>query len=297
VFVFPGEDGIPEGVIPALGGGAAQVMRGNLDSGESITRIERGDFEHPLFEGVFEAGNEGEERLENPAVYAHLPYQNGTGDERTLVALSNGEVFLQELRHGTGKTIVCMSAADPRWTELPMRGLFVPLLYRSLFFLTSSGEEGEMLELGQQGLIRVQGAGVGDITMETPDGTEYVLDGREVADGVLAMLPRDLSVPGIHTIRRGDDINRRIAINLPRRESDLHQLEQSEAVNQLEHGTGVAVYVQSAGADPEEIGQRVIESRFGVELWRSFVVAALLLLLAEMAISMRWRPVVDESIA
>ena len=66
----------------------------------------------------------------------------GGSAQTTLIGLSGGGAFVQEIRHGSGGVLLFTSALDGRWNDLPTRGLFVPLLHRSLFYLTSPEGDG-----------------------------------------------------------------------------------------------------------------------------------------------------------
>ena len=93
-------------------------------------------------------------------IHKMLRYVPRGSAETTVVRLSNGDPLLQEIRTGRGTVFVFAIAPDLGWSNLPLRGLFVPLLYRSIQYLSAgSALEGEQLVVGQPALVTVASTG------------------------------------------------------------------------------------------------------------------------------------------
>ena len=95
--------------------------------------------------------------------------------------------FLQEIPSGSGKALFVAALPTPDWSELPVRGLFVPLMYRSLGYL-SSGESpaGDMLVIGGRVDLNLPGAKDTDIVRIVGGGEEIVPSQRPSFGGMLA---------------------------------------------------------------------------------------------------------------
>ncbi len=292
LMVFPSERANAadyDALFIALGGGRLGDTVGQLGGVRPVAQFGRVDLEHPLFEGVFD-GTSGQARLESPAIAFARPYQPGVGDENTLIALSTGTPFLQELRSGQGTAFVFAVAPDPRWSDFPVRGLFVPLLYRAVYYLAADADTGEALTVRQAGALRVSG-GTEGLRLVGPDGTEFAPEQRSVPGGVLLEIDDTVREPGVYDVMQDERLIRRVAFNPDARESDLSTLAPDEARRRLIAATGAEVrLLDAAGGQGLAAAERIAEERTGVELWNVFLMAALLFLLAEMLVAMQWRP-------
>ena len=292
LLIFPGV--APEATNPllaALGGGRIDGTLGRLD-GPSLGGFGDSDLEHPLFEGIFDDAD-GRLRLESPEIALAARYAPGGGDETPLIRLAGGTSFLTELRHGAGTALVYTVAPDPRWSDFPMRGLFVPLLYRSVIYLAADDpRSGDALIVGEASTLRVEGiADAAPLRLVAPDGEELIPAQRTVPGGLLLDVDETITVPGVYDVLQGETLLRRVAINLPPRESDLATLDVDEAQAQLEAATGQSVRVLDAtGGAGLEAAEQLKAERTGVELWNIFLALALAFLVAEMLVAMRWKP-------
>ncbi len=278
-------------LLGSLGGGQFTGFSGALGPGRPIAAFDRVDLEHPLFEGIFERNAARRApSVESPDVYFVMDYQPGTGREQTLIQLSNGRPFLQEFRHGRGAALLVGVAPDPRWSDLPVRGLFIPLLYRAMYFL-SAGESasGEQLTVGQAGTLRVGGAPeAASLRLVAPDGETFTPEQRTLFGAVLMQTDASVRTPGIYDVQAGETLLRRVAFNQDRRESDLHRLDPPEAVARLAAVTGGPVRLLEA--DGAAVAEVLRAERTGRELWNVFLGLALVFLLAEMLVAKQWRP-------
>ncbi len=297
VLLFPSQGAQADdynALFAQLGGGQFSGFSGDYGSGRSIATFERTDLEHPLFEGVFEQNSLGRQtQVESPDVFYAMNYTPSTGTEQTLIALSNGFPFLHEIRHGSGAVFLLSTAPDPAWSDLPVRGLFIPLLYRSIYYL-SSGEsvQGDQLLVGHPGEVRLAGAAEHEtLRLLSPEGEEQTPEQRSLFGAVLLQLDGSIQQPGIYDVQAGDRLLRRIAVNLDSDESDLAAYAPDEAAERLEASLGVPVRVLDASADGAEAALAALAAeRTGLELWNVFLGLALMFLVAEMLVSMQWRP-------
>jgi hypothetical protein len=291
LMVFPSERADAadyDALFTALGGGRLGDAAGTLGGAAPVAQFGRVDLEHPLFEGIFEDAS-GAPRVESPEIVFVRPYLPGAGDENTLIRLSSGPPFVQELRSGQGTALVFAVAPDPRWGDFPVRGLFVPLLYRSVYYLAAAADVGQSLTVRQAGALRVSGASEG-LRLVGPS-TEFVPEQRSVPGGVLLEVDESVTEPGVYDVMDGDRLVRRVAFNPDARESDLAVLAPEEARRRLAESTGADVRLLDA-ADGRGLAaaERLAEERTGVELWNVFLGLALVFLVAEMLVAMQWKP-------
>jgi len=286
-------------LLERVGGGRISGFNGSLGSQTRIASFDRVELEHPLFEGVFHTEEEGDApNVERPEIWFAARYEPESAGEQSIIRLSNGDPFLQEIRHERGVALLLAVAPDARWSELPVRGLFIPLMYRSLYYLSAyesiSGEQFPAARSAELRIARPPGEAL--LRLAGPDGTEYVPEQRDLFDAALLMIDEEaVERSGVYDVSAGDEIVRRIAFNVDERESDMFVLEAEEARRRLAEVVGAPVEIIAAGErSVGDVVEAVAEQRRGRELWKAFLLLALLFLAAEMVVAKGWRPTAKE---
>lgn len=277
LMLFPSEDlSASNALLEALGAGSWEFR----ESAQTVTHAE---FEHTLFEGIFENVPPGQNRRIEPVqVYRIAAYNPGTTVEQPLIRLSGGEPFLQEIRHGRGQVLLVAVAPDHNWSDFPVRGLFVTLLYRAAHYL-SAGEsvQGDRLTAGQPASVRIRTPGsLAHLT--TPSGLEVVPQQRQLFGSTF--LEVQIDEPGIADITADGQVLRRMSVSIDPRESRLVYAQPEEAADVLSRTLNAQVDVTLTDS-PTALTQ----VQRGRNLWRHFLIATLLLLTTEMLVAMRWR--------
>lgn len=293
LLIFPGEGMQVDDYSALLGQLGAGRMAGlaGQPGGAVMATFDRVDLEHPLFQGMLE-GAGGAARLESPEIKQLARYVPGSGVEQTLIALSNGVPFLQEIRHGRGTALLMAVAPDVAWSDLPVRGLFIPLLYRAAYYLSATeAAAGEQLVVGRPGEVRLPGQGEATtLRLVGPEGQELVPEQRSLYGAVLLQVDTEGLTPGVYDVKAGSETVRRVALNLDQRESDLATLPPQEAAERLAAVTGAEVRALQPGRAAGRVLEALRAEQTGVELWNVFLTLALLFLVAEMLVARQWRP-------
>ncbi|MDX1741385.1 MAG: hypothetical protein R3178_08840, partial [Rhodothermales bacterium] len=281
-------------VLDRLGGGRVEGVVGVPSAAGAVAVIESADTEHPLFEGVFQSGElQDAPRLEQLDVYRFASYRTTNAAEVTIARLSTGQSFVQEIPWGRGKALFVATLPSPDWSELPVRGFFVPLLYRSLSYL-SAGESpaAEMLQIGGTVDINLLGASEKDVIRVVGEDIEVVPAQRPSFGGMLITAGPGISVPGSYDVVVGDRLVQKLSANLDPAESDLRTMQAEEAAEALRGPRNVDVAAIAAPMSDVDGGlaDAVATMRSGVELWNVFLGVALVFLLAEMLVSRLWKP-------
>ena len=218
----------------------------------------------------------GESDVRGPPVTAALQYllvAQGGAPADTL-AKTGGRPWAVA---GPGDVLLA-APLDPAATSLPLRAAFVPWV---------GDVVGQRLATGGSGV-----GGVGSGVLETAPGMIVRrppgADGLEAPDGVVRVLS-GVTVdaparPGVYFLRRGGDRVGAIVVNPEPRESDLARLPLRTLAERFR---GRMVAVESDG---EQWAHAVFDARAARPLARIFLVAALLLLLAESVITRRAAP-------
>lgn len=115
---------------------------GDVDKSETFERFASIDFAHPVL-SVFE--NREARYLTKVSVYRRFPLKLPAerGNTWPLLEFSNGTAALVESRYGDGRVILAAFPMSSKWTNLPLKPEFVPLVLRLVSHIrTRAGVEG-----------------------------------------------------------------------------------------------------------------------------------------------------------
>jgi hypothetical protein len=242
--------------------------------------------DHPAFTGLFEREQNQQLRFTKPDIYYYLKLstvRSGTGFN--LFMMNNNDVLVREKRFGEGTLLLAAIGNDPGWSNFPIKPLFAPFYYRLLLYAASSDEGGFANHvLGEpfswQGNI---------------DGEEAVIHVDEdvikpsvdvVSSGIRLRYPAVEWTPGWISIK---DEHRTVILsaNLPVVESDFTETNKKQ-MDALVQGVDF-MWVDAADLNPEELQTKIATTGFGKEIWTWFMLAGLILLIAETLISMWYK--------
>lgn len=274
--------------------GEIEAAQETVDQAFTVGSFDRVDTDHPLFEGMFELQAGGQRpTLEQPTIFRSAAYVAGSGNEQAIIGLSGGRPFLQEIRAGQGSMLMYTIDAGARWSDFPVRGLFLPMLYRSLVYLSAGGSvSGDEMEAGSALQLLIQGLDAGtEIRMESADGASFIPEQREVFGGHVVSLEGPFFLPGTYDVRSGDELLRKVIVHAPGSESDLALADPNQVQTHIAELTEQEVAVMQVGlTSAEPLEEQLRAARTGVELWNVFLGLALIFLLAEMVVARQFRP-------
>lgn len=295
LLLFPNAQARPEdynALFEALNAGSFRGFSGSLSADRTVTSFERVDLKHPLFEGVFKQSRQrGEASVEQPEIYHIMNFRPSGQAGQTLIELSNGFPFLHEVRRGSGALLLMAVAPTQAWSDLPVRGLFIPLLYRSVYYLSASTSvAGKQLEVGETNEVRVTGvAPDASLRLRGPDDVEITPDQRTLFGATLLQVGPALTQPGVYDVQAGSTRVQRLAVNVDPAESDLQSSSASSAAEALQATIGVPVRAVVAGGN-DDLSETLRTQRAGTEIWNVFLLLALVLLATEMLVASQWTP-------
>jgi hypothetical protein len=251
------------------------------------------DLDHPLFATIFEPQDQskrpGAGRIESPSITTFIRRQTGK-QGRTLISLTDGSAFLSEYKIGEGRVLVFSVAPSLAWSDFPVKGLFAPLVYRSMIYLSSLGEAVPSFTVGEEPVVsakRPQSDG-GRYTLVAPDGTAELIRPAGQSEGIsssaLSFKLNRLPAPGFYEIRGGTAPLTVFAMNVDPRESDPRKVSADELAKFLKNAAINPAAVRTI-APTDDLQSTVLQLRFGIELWKHCLALALALALLEMAVA------------
>jgi hypothetical protein len=215
---------------------------------------------------------------------------------QTVIAMSDGRPFLCDYTIGNGHVLAFAVDADTMMSDFPFKGLFAPLLHRSMMYLAGQQQTEDTSIVGQRLIlpVRLQPSDMDRATIvRHPSGLEERVTVTARGDRRSAVIELgDTPEPGVYRAFAGSGetasgIRRPLqaaAVHPAPFESDLHRagdrdLEEFWARHRITPGQ---VTLLGAGDDVDRV---VRESRYGFELWKLFVVLAIACALGEMLLA------------
>ena len=245
------------------------------------------DFRHPLFSGMFEkpafeknAGPVSQQPgIESPRVLISFRFIPSPRS-KIVAALSNDSPFLIEDYSGDGRILISSVASNTDWSDFPVKALFMPLVHRSVVYLSQGSITGSSILAGEEKVTKIRTPGFSAFTVIKPGGLEILTGTRQrTAERILSFSDTDLS--GIYTVKAGNIPIDKFAVNINADESDLDSPKEEQLTNLLKR-LGIEKNAVHTVQQAEETQQIIMESRLGAELWKHFLAAALLIAVIEM---------------
>ncbi len=252
---------------------------GNINSGKSTAMFDQIDFEHPVFAGIFDKAAKKE--VESPEIYYYYK-QLPQGKGNSIISLSDNSTLLGEYKIEKGKVFVLSVSPVLSWSNLPLKGIFVPLVYKSVLYLAAKDNANISRAAGDEVDINLQKISGAQITIQKPSGIKEAinLNTYEAQDYVDY---KGTSETGVYEIFAGEKQFQNFTINTNSLESNTEKLSVGEIDDYMKKINFKGTVVR---LNPDEnYFAKIQQARFGSELWRIFLIIAFVLALIEMMIA------------
>ena len=291
LFLFPGSKTTSEDFQKMLNAFNLPVVQGSFgEAGKDNNSVsfDKVEFNHPLFSNLF--NEQAKKRIESPDIYHHLRI-DPQGRGINIITLMNGSSFLSEYKFGEGKILVLNTSPVLSWSDLPLKGIFPPLINKSVFYLASKNKEVEKYFAGDAVNLNLTNKSVGGIKIEKPGKSEEFISPEDILQsGFLSYSNTDLT--GIYKILSGNKIINEFSINHDPLESVTSSISEKGFQNYLTSINFKGKYFAiSKDKDPVKV---VLQARFGSELWKIFVLAAIIAALIEMLVARNMKKEISE---
>jgi hypothetical protein len=294
--------------IPTEGGllpGRLVEAVGEIGPDAQAVPVEWVDLQHPYFQGFYE------NHADYLSVLVQRYYRLGSSARpgEVLMRLKNGDPLLQTKRFGHGRVVLCATGASPRWSNLPITGLFLPLISRISLLAPQNLGGNDTYLAGTKVNLRLRGTDRGASDAKIPAGsvvnvTLPVSPGggeasvvpvkiRQTPEGNLATFTQtdrpgtyawQMAVPG-----RGPDDKLpggTFSVNAHGAESKLQSVPAEDFKASLEKLGFQRTYVAPTVA---AVNQAAGEDAQGRNWWDLLLAAVILLLVAEAVVANRFR--------
>ncbi|MDI6803665.1 MAG: BatA domain-containing protein [Bacteroidota bacterium] len=245
------------------------------------------DFDHPIFDGMFTKDKkEKERRLDSPEIYTFAKRPTGR-EGHSIISMSNGNPFLTEHKFGNGTVILYSISPKLSWSNFPLKGIFAPIIYRSVHYTAANEKLGESVIVGKEISIKLSGNKTASVKWKliAPDASEEIISTLQKTGGGSDVLHLGkLIKSGIYELTPGASTEALLAVNVDKAESDLRKIPKEEMSGYFQRYNIQESNIVSITTN-EKIQETVLATRFGVELWKYAVIFVLFLALLEMFIA------------
>ena len=239
------------------------------------------DRQHPILQGVFKGFNSESGLGDSPKIMKALCTQAG----QSIISMQGGS-FLNEIRRGEGKVMYCAVPPSPAWSSFPFTGLMPTIIYRSAQYL--SAKEVFTLEktAGQEAIILIptKSSASSIFTIKDPNGIESDMQAADLPGGMSLQFgkPEMTGVYGVFSKDKNPITS--LIVNQSSKEGHLIYKNLQESMSalkkRLNHPESLLVLNKN-----ESIANSVAKARIGTELWRFFILLALLCAITEMIVA------------
>lgn len=281
ILILPSDNSTPIAfgrALEKLGLKSIDGVSGSKETKTSYTRFKEVDLNHPIFSGIFV--EKKTERIESPRIYYSFNYKASLKG-KDIITLENNYSFLAEEKLGRGNILLFTSAFNLNWNEFPIKPIFVPIISRIGLYSNSGINNCFSFIAGDEVKVPLPKLNGSEIKLIYPDGREAVITLSDQNEKDLLNVGR-LYQSGIYKLIWNDKVESLISINIDSHESDLSKLDDDELFKfaQFSFPDG-RIKIFNPDTNPEQI---IKQERYGTELWKFFLILALICLVLEMII-------------
>lgn len=237
------------------------------------------DFSHPLFNDLF--SNTNKQKIQSPSVYFYFKLKSGSNG-RSLIEMEDKSPFLAEYNFKLSKVLVFNSAPIPDVADFPLKGIFAPIINKSVYYLSVKNYGDNSINAGSDIYINIANLPVTVLQINKPENQSEVLSTDSLINKSVFDYKNTETI-GIYKIINNSKIINSPSVNINPIESDLNYLTDTEFKKYLTQLKFEGNYYK---LDPNQnYLQSIYQSRFGAELWRLFLIIAFILAVIEMLVS------------
>lgn len=280
VVVFPGDKCEVESYNRFLNNLRANSITGLVEVPQELERI---NLQQNIFKDVFE---KVPENMSLPKAKKYYNFSSSaTSQEEVVLAMRNGGSFFSRYPYPKGSLYVCASPLETDFSELPVHGIFVPMMYK--IALLGMGGSRISYFIGDKTRIEVEAVkGAGDRAYKVKgEEVEFIPEQFAVGSKILLGLSEQVQKAGFYKVSlEGTELNEALALNFDRRESDL-KFYTAVDLKEVYAGKNVSV-VDGSNA---EVAAVVKELDRGTPLWKACIILVLIFLAFEIALLRFWK--------
>jgi uncharacterized repeat protein (TIGR01451 family) len=250
----------------------------SVENKNQAVEFDQVEFIHPLFEQIFL--DEEKKEIESPLINKYYKL-NMDGKGKRIITLIDGSSFLSEYKIN-GTVLLFNSSPVLFWSDFPIKSIFAPLLNKMIFYLAAKDRNEVEVIAGEKLSVNISEQSFPQVKVVMPDKREELINFKEQLSTDFLYFS-DANLAGHYKILFGEKLVDIISVNTNPIESNIDYITAREFDEYLKKinfkGAHLTIEIDE---NPAEV---IMQARFGSELWRYFLIAALILVLIEMAVA------------
>lgn len=237
------------------------------------------DYEHPLFGNLF--SDKRQRKIESPDIYSYFRFFTA-GAGKNIIGLNDNSSFLAEYKYEKGKILLMSVCPNIEQSNLPLKNIFVPLIYKSVLYLSSREREDTNLVAGNKYELNLSRYVGKQIKVIMPRGKEENIAINNSDEGLYFSYD-GLSEIGNYKFFSGNKLSDYVSVNANPLESVVKYMSDKELKDYLQKikAKSNAAFIKA----DDDIVKAVKQARYGSELWKMFLILAFLIALIEMFVA------------
>jgi len=239
-------------------------------SSQKFYTLRQPDWDHPLFNGLFRTT---EPEIENPHFYRYFKTVLSDKNKRIL-NFQNGHPFLVHVDTEKEQIFFFSSYIDDDWTNFQYRGLFLPLLSRLMYFAVSASSQATISHrVGKPKYVTIKDHGDKSKFYLHNNGGSRTTIVPKIFDQTYQFKLSELNKPGLYKIKAEDQLISIVPVNCETNtleEPYINIYSMKKQISQIE-----------VFNEDQDFTENIKESRFGMELWKLFLLFSVVLILTE----------------
>lgn len=285
IFIFPNEFTDIQNFNSEISSKLNIPQIGSFNTDESANKnIKFGkiDFENPLMSEIFRNNQlniTSESFLDAPGIRKF--YELLLNDKSIpVIMLSDGKPFITETELPKGKILLSAVSGETGFSDFPLNNIFPPLIIRSIFFLNSDFGYSNENFIGTANIIPIKGLNnIFSITTPENNSTELNTNLTVSANDFYILPYTEITKDnGLYLLKDSAGNQFGVSLNIDSRESDPGRMDEEEIMKYFKSSGIVNAEIIS---NTNEITDLINNKRTGTSLWKFFLIAALILLAAE----------------
>ncbi len=235
------------------------------------------DFEHPIFGGLF---NEDEKpSVNSPSITKYYKSSSNLNGKR-IISLIDKSPLIYESSNENITMINFNLSPVLSWSDFPLKSLFAPIIIRSIFYLSSSEALQQSINSMEEITFEKNQFRSNIISVLKPSGKRDIISSDSLNTGNRYNYSKT-DETGIYKVYDNNNLTTSFSVNHYNEESNLAWSNEESFTNFINDVSDNIIFLNSNDNFKEKINQ----TRFGTELWRFFLILALIAAILEMIIS------------
>lgn len=235
------------------------------------------DFEHPIFNGLFE--DQKKAQIISPEILNYYRLVNQLNGKR-IISLVDKSPLLYEFVNEEISLVSFGISPVISWSSFPLTGIFAPIIVRSINYLSSSNSVTESVYSLEELSFNSDLFNTNLIEIENSSGKKDILNVDSLTSKRFYIYNRTNS-PGIYKVYDNRKLITAFSVNHNPIESNLTWVNEESFTNFVKAINQNVTFIEVN----ENYKEKINQTRFGTELWRYFLILALITALFEMIIS------------